>query len=85
MLRKKFTEFHSHLITVTTERDKALSIQNSLLSSQDRLKLKHRFLEISSQTKTSLFLFIVWLFLLGFLYLLFLDSNLSSSCLARYS
>jgi hypothetical protein len=54
MLRKKFTEFHCHLTTVVSERDKALSIQNSLLTSQDQLKLKYRFLEVSTRSKVRL-------------------------------
>jgi hypothetical protein len=104
ILRKKMTEFHGHLSAVMAEKDNVLKIQNSLLAAQDTLKLRHRFLEISTRGKvclfhdldcgspfllhdrqTTAFLSVLWLFLLGFLYLLFLDSNLSSSCLARYS
>jgi hypothetical protein len=55
ILRKKMTEFHSHLSAVMSEKDNALKIQNSLLAAQDSLKLRHRFLEVSTRGKVTKF------------------------------
>lgn len=50
-LRQKLNEFHSYLTQIVQEKDAALQVQHTLLTVQDNLKLKYRFLEVSNRGK----------------------------------
>lgn len=50
-LRKKLNEYHSFVKQVLLEKDTALKVQSNLMTTQDNLKLKYRFLEVSHRGK----------------------------------